>query len=545
MIEISKVAEAVGINPILYSHLAGKSKVRNQENQVQIKTEPEETEVNKSYESLKSRIGNRANQIQINRETEETGVHKSYESSKSRIRNRANHVQIKTEPEVDKSFESLKSSSSEIKRSLRIRLKPKEKVKKKVSYDALSNVEDIYSYHSHLLESEEYARKIIDLTKICHKSQLDAFEYQSNVYFLMSWLTSVRIFDYDCTNHCYNEITRIPKRYIEISPQIVTSIHFSDSKLYIAYLWGSHDEKIQNEKERTRPYLEVRDLKGNVLEEPYYYDFDDIVRSINSNEVFIWALTGSNIIHIHRKFAVHLFSRRVDFNSLGCGRIIDASVKSVNPIHGTNLQILIVTRGELIVAQYDVMNGVTIKQWLNLEKDYLTVAMIQMRDRVLLHRNSSHTAQPDYISALEIGYLQRFKSDHTDYFILQTSLRFKCRILDVCTSDKLLFLFGLCNEGRSDQHFELGCLDLKSCKPLWVEHLNAVDRDCHILVHDKNVILVKGSQEHCCIRIDTKTQEECQTCQINLLEKAQLTHNENHNNIFKDLRALVNKNVVY
>lgn len=518
-------AECQGINPIIFRHLTSN---RNQsESKTEIKTEKDPGIPITPITHIKREESG----TPVTPTTQNTQVTPITPITPTPKKSRTRPVNVKRSTEVKKCIE--------IKQSLRIRLKHKRE--EKASNDVLHEVNDIFEYHSHLVKSDEYARKIVELTKTCHKSQLDAFVYRSNLYFLMSWLTAVRVFGYDETNNCYNEITRIPKKYIELSSQIITSIHFKDSKLYIAYLWGSHEKDFKNSK----PYIEVRDLEGNMIEKPYYYDH--IVKSISSNDVFIWAITESNVIHVHRKYDIHLFPRHIDLTSFGCGTIIDASVKSMNSLKITNLQILIATHGELIIGQYDIMSGLMIKQWLTLEKEYVTVSMIQIQDKVLLHRTLSGASmqQPEYSSTIEIGCLQKFKPDSTEYFIQQISLRFKNQIIEVCFSDSRLFLFGVLHDGGGNQRYELGCLDLTTCKPLWVEHLDDADRDCHILVHDKNVILVKGRQQYCCIRIDPKTQERCQTCRINLLENAQLKHNNSHESIFGDLRSLVNKNIVY
>lgn len=411
----------------------------------------------------------------------------------------------------------------------------------------LLDLEDVSKYHSYLTDSVECANEIIELSREPQKSQTDAFSLQTNNYFLMSWLGVVRIFEYNNRAERYNEIKRIPERYFSLRPQVITSVHFSESKLYIAYLWGNQETESEPET-KSRPFVEVRDLYGNLLKKRYYYD--DIIRSISSSEHFISVITTSNTVHIHRKLDFDLFPIELDFSSFNCGQIVDVFVKFISWHSNTSIQILIAVPDGIIVAQYSAVTKLIIKQWYTLEKEYATTSMVKLQDRVIFHRTLSHqnTSKPssNCLSTIDFGYMKTIKTTNstTDYFIHDLSLRFKCQLLEVRLFDAKLFLFGVLTDELGNESYQLGCLDLKTCNPLWIEELEDADRSCRILVNDSNVVLVKKNQRHHCIKIDLQTQVECGSCKFNLLEKAQAKH-ANHKSIFVDLTVHVNKNIVY
>lgn len=550
---VEATAAEIGINPLLFKHLISPRSQQQQTPQLVEQISPPTTlsTPNSTISSLETPTKQEPTPV-----VEPMIEPPSVEKRIPRIRSSKEPLRISDQPEaavpVRRSRRSLLTEQTPKKRvqSLRSRKVVKSKSRPRSKSDfcdkLLQNIEDLSKYHSYQTNSVECASEIIDLSRVSKKSHLDAFTYNSNSYFLMSWLGVARIFEFDDDAKSYNEVKRIPERYISLSPRIITSLHYSDSKLYIAYLWGQEDEFESGGN--TKPFIEVRDLYGKLIKKPYYYD--DIVKSITSRDQFITVVTASNVIHVHRKQDFDLFPLQLDMSSLNCGQIVDVSVRFLSWHCSTSLQIVVAVLNGIIVAQYSASTKLVIKQWYTLENDHMTASMIMFQDRIILHRNSPQAsttkAKLSCPSTIEIGYMKNFKSNNltNDFFIHELSLQFKCQLLDVRLSGNQLFLFGLMEDYLGNESYQLGCLDLKTCRPLWIEHLNDVDRSCHILVNDRNVILVKKNQEHQCIVIDPQTQVECKDCKFHLLEKAQLNHG-NHKSIFVDLKVHVNKDIVY
>jgi len=415
----------------------------------------------------------------------------------------------------------------------------KDRILKKVNID---------SYHMYTPMTEP-AQKILSLSRRIMRSQIDCFSHEKSNLLVRTWLTTVRIFEYNPKINSYREVKRIPKRYIEMAPNLILSIHHTDEALLVGYL-VDNDDKHEDSKHKTS-YLEFRNLFGKQVHKSYYYD--QVVKSIASGGDFVYVLTVDNFVYIHHRanFSFRVF--QVDMKLLIRDKIINVSAK---PLGNSSLQLTAITTKSLIVSQYDALCH-TVLQNFNLDTTdgpaYVTVSSFFLRnDLVIILRRLMDSSLDDgknSRSKLILGRILKCASEQkknpAEYFVLEATIGFSYHIRQVeHDSGSKVYIFGSPEMNDETPRYELGCIDLEDFKPIWAMPLNEIDPESQMLVHNDHVVIVCSTRDEFCIRLDDcYKSSECQMCHIKLPGQSVVKH-ELHSGILRDIKILRNRSLL-
>lgn len=384
---------------------------------------------------------------------------------------------IEPEPiQETKSTDAQLESKSYNLRSLAPVKRPKRRVTtlKRPKIGTFSEV-DVTQYH-HCTDA--ISKKLLDLTKCSLKTQIDAFVDGTDSFVVVSWLNTARIFEYQSKQEEYLEIRRIPGRYISLSSQIITCLHHSNSVIYLGYMWG---DKEGSDEKKFKPYIERRNIKGELIEKPYYYDY--VLKSIYSDDGFIYVQTNVNIIYIHRRELFSCVQYQVNFSPLTTNPLIGTWVELPRFKTYTRLPIITTTTKELLVTQYDAFEHRVI-QCFKFDDEYNTVAIEKLHRLIIVHRNSASS------SKIEFGFMSKVSESKDYLFIHEATISFNHQVIQIKQHKMYLYIFSRCKT-----KYELGCILLPSLRPLWTTQLKNVDDTCHIVAHDEHIAIVKRNQE--------------------------------------------------
>lgn len=398
-------------------------------------------------------------------------------------------------------------------------------------HDPILSKVDVNFYHSSI--DCKFREDIIKLANISLPSQIERFEYESKSFIVVTWLTTARIYEY-CSNGKYVEVKRIPDRSIKLSPKLVTSLHYNDSKLYLAYLISCE----KDEKESKKPSLEIRDLKGKLLNRPHFYE--EPIKMISSNHEFIYLITSSGNAYIHQKDFFSPVCYKVVMRPFISSPLIGFRIDSRYTNNCTKLRLLYTTRDELAVSEYDNYNH-RVTHWFRFGTPHEIISIDKVDHLYIIHRNiplGHSTIIPQ--TKIEFGFTGL--TSRTSCFIHELTYSFKNRIIQVQALKENLYLFGYAKWGESKK-YQLGCIYMPNSKPAWVKYLKGVDDDCRILAHDTNIVIIKTCQEISCYEVDTNELYQCEKCKLKLTTKGDLEcHIKNdHESIFSDFSPFKNK----
>lgn len=400
-------------------------------------------------------------------------------------------------------------------------------------HDPILSKIDVNFYHSSI--DCKFQDDLIKLANISLPSQIERFEYESKSFIVVTWLTTARIYEY-CSSGIskYVEVKRIPERRVKLSPKLITSLHYDDSKLYLAYLISCE----KDEKESKKPSLEIRDLKGKLLDRPYFYE--ETINMISSNHEFVYLMTSSGIAYIHQKNFFSPICYKVVLRPFITSPLTGFRIDSRYTNNCTKLRLLYTTRDELAVSEYDNYNH-RVTHWLRFEAPHEIISIDKVDQLYIIHRNiplgDSMRIPQTRIEFGFIGFTSR-----TSRFIHELTYSFKNRIIQVKALKENLYLFGYAKWGESKK-YQLGCIYMPNSKPVWVKYLKGVDDDCRILAHDTNIVIIRTCQEISCFEVDTNELYQCEKCKLKLATKGDLDCHikHGHESILSDFIPLKNK----
>lgn len=369
------------------------------------------------------------------------------------------------------------------KRTKRNRLADFKRTKISSSKMRLNEV-DVGSYHPY---TDDVTRKLLDLTKRSLREQVDKFVYDDKCFVVMSWLNTARLFEYKPKQYKYSEIQRIPQRYIPISPQIITCLHYNDSKFYLGHLWGN---KNAGSEDKFRPYVERRDSNGQLLDEPCFYDH--VLQSIRSNKAFVFVLTNANSMYIHSKIMFNQIQYFIDFTSLLTNPIIETWVENPSFKSFTRLPLVTATTKEIILTQYDAFEHRVIQ--CHRFDDKFNIVSVDKLDKLIIILRKS----PQKLSKIEFGFISKVEGSKDYLFVHEVTASFKHDLIHIKQHKTHLYVLG-----ESKGKYELGCIHLPSLKPIWCTQLKDVDNSCLILPHDDHVAIVGGNQDLIAMRTNS------------------------------------------
>lgn len=377
-------------------------------------------------------------------------------------------------------------------------------------------------YHENAMPEDEYATKILELSKKTQLSQVDKFIYDNRQFIISSWLSVIRIYEFDASNERYVEIRRMPRRHISIKRNLITCVHYSDAKLFIGYIG-----------DESSAYVEIRSIKGNLLEKPYCYD--NVIKSIHSNEDFIFIKTVQNVIYLHKKKCFSFNPYCIDLSFLTPEPIIGINALLARAQGINHLKLIAVTSRHLLILRQDGLSLSILQSYnfnSNEDGEYKIISMHCKDNLIIIHRNSAER------SKLEFGSLCKArskKSRYEDYFVHEQSIAFEYQILQVGLShdDAGIFLLG-----RTKNEYEIGQMQFSDFRPKWCSRLHKVNEDSKFIAHEGNLAIIQDCQQLYTV-IPSLSQFECQECHIMHPHQRSTAHDE-HPGLFRNLRVRFN-----
>lgn len=385
---------------------------------------------------------------------------------------------------------------------------------------------------------------LINLARLPLRAQSDTFIHDSKPFIVISCIATARLFwiNPKYRNKVY-ECKRLPERYISLVPNLITSLHCDDFKLYLAFLWANGDGLPD---EKRKPYLETWSLKGEKLGKAHFYD--STITSIYSDENFIFVLTKGDLIYIHRKDLFHCVIKKLDFKKLFHGPLVSVWLyNSPEYKRFTKLSLLVATTKELLVITHETFDYKVTNCYRF--KDKLNIVSLDKNEKVfILHRNLNckfqrlHQDQSYPVSKIELGWIGRVQAVKEDSFIHEISLSFNYHILQVRVRKEYLFVLGCSLSANQTVSYELGCLYMPNLRPIWITHLAGVDETCQLLVHDDFVVIISRDQQVTASRSKTKGLV-CKRCKLDLLSNADKKFHQynNHVTLFTHMEVLQNE----
>lgn len=351
--------------------------------------------------------------------------------------------------------------------------------------DRVLSLINVDKYHHNLIDDPQ-VKRLLTLSRSIQRSQLDSCIFNQTCYFMATWLTSLRLFEYHPIKNIYIEAKRIPERYIDIKSNLITCVHHNDSKLYIAYMSNEYNGSA---------FVEIRDmLTSRLIGQPHHYE--QIISSMDSDDEFLYIMTVKGVVHIHNKDYFKLNHYKFDPKH---HKIINfrAIIVSLNIF--TQLDLYIATERCFMISTLDAL-GQKVRQIFELDPKYRTIsAHFIDGGYVIIHRSLVEAKNTgENLSKLDIGMFTQTGRRH--YFALERSISFNCDIIQIEVSQDKVFLFS-----RTNSDYQLTCLDPTHFKPLWSTRLEDVDHNCRIIAQRDHVIIFKGNQEHFIIKMEDIT----------------------------------------
>lgn len=448
--------------------------------------------------------------------------------------------------ESNKRIYSLRSSSEKalVNRSKRVKYQPSDLAPKWIPTDSKSQSKhslvirdkilaqvDIKSYHSFV--TDDFAWKIIQLASQGSKSHSERFTVTQRRFIALSWLTTMRIFEYIPIKDQYIEVKRIPSRFIPLSPNLITCFHQTAETFYVAYLWGDQNG---DKNLISRPYVEMRNLHGELQDKPFHYK--EIVKKIYSDSEFIYVFLCSNELFIHRKNLFNYMYHKVDLTDQGT--IFGCWVESASYESSTKLPLVIATSEGLSLCEHTALDHNFIKFLYDCHPNYTILSVNQYKSPYFIIHLKANKRGSNYASKLDIGYLHHNTKVRDWSFNLTAEFEFEYTILHSTVLKQLstkLFLFGYREKGGVKQ-FEAGCYNHDSGAPIWVTHLQKLaDADSQVLFSKDDLVVITDKQQVKCV-LTNKEKFRCRECELDLITQDDMIRHDlgNHDHMFKDLR---------
>lgn len=347
----------------------------------------------------------------------------------------------------------------------------------------------------------------------------------TGAYLVMKCANTIKVFKHCNDTPNYTEVLKMPNRHVVLPERLMIDIHFSDSRIYIAYL---------DNLKREQSFVEVRDLNGRLIYQPRYYD--NLIHSIKSDKDLIYLITAKNVIYVHKKRYFNFSSHRIDLQFLQAP-LVDLVIKT--PSHVTNMvkfHLQLATPHHIVLAEYDALNKLSLNQAFDFRSELKTRQALFKHDLVVILRTSGEGNMSS--SKLEIGRILKFP-DGRKYFVHERSIKFKYIILQIELGDDYDLILFAYSRYKGRNRFEIGCLNLKTFTPVWAtfligeHHLN--DKISFLAGH---LVVSKDSHNHCIMDIRDHT-KFCNTCGLRLFSKDPILH-ETHCGMFRNHELTTN-----
>lgn len=345
-----------------------------------------------------------------------------------------------------------------------------------------------------LLYDNPNAQQLCEYYKTCKRQYYQAFKVKNKMHFIQACLSTARIYK----NHAdiYHEIKRIPQREIEVGPKLISCIHHSDSKFYLALC-----------DENGHTTIEVRDISGVLIEESPC--IKHIVESIHSDASYVYAITRKNVVYIHLRnlFCLHYI---IEYPC----PVISCSVISASHKSETLLHLLAITDKEIILSDYTYFKGHTVTNnfQFNSEEDLKIISTKSVDQTHIIVKNGP------CFSRIDFGYVVPIATQSNSEFVVDISLKFDTYIQQVEQHGNYLFILAKRQRGTS---YELGCIFMPSMQVKWIVYLEkAIDYDLFLVQNSTNFILFKDSENFETLDLERLPPKKfCQKCQMDVYVK--------------------------
>lgn len=405
------------------------------------------------------------------------------------------------------------------------------------------------AYHSRVAKDCQYARRLIQLfeNELLSKSQATEFVHGGKKYLAIACLSTVRIFEF--TRGEYSEAKRIPDRYMKLSSNIITCIHFDDNKLYIAYLWGNTTDNVSKDDVR-KPYIEVRDLNGDLKEAPIYTDYP--IKSMQSDQDFTYYITTADTIHAHPK--TMFYPSRYNLNPIISANdpVISYIVRPVVDTLNTTMLTVATTKREILIGRVTNLprdtKDIRVFRFDDKFRDRSEITgshyMPEMNKLIIIRRvEQSMTKENDenneedwhptstsiskrgpVQSLISIGSIQRLSSE-VEYFVHELTLTFHHNIIQTRVNNKKLYVHGQMDDLSKET--EIICIDLNACQLDWVTYAHIANNmmsepHFNLFCHDNQVVKVRNYNE--IEHFYVTRSNACDECSLTFATKEDLDH---------------------
>lgn len=417
---------------------------------------------------------------------------------------------------------------SSIKRSLRIKKRKHSEENETTGYeirhryidsstspfcDRMLCIVDPQTYHQ---TNDEDAKKILQLTQYCQQSQIDSFRTPEARYVVFSWLSIARIFEYQKGRATYHEVKRIPKRFFELSSKLITSVHQSNLLIYIAYLWGSNNQRVSSK----RPFVQVRALDGCLMGPTIFYD--SVVKSIRSDRNNVYVRTNSTMYR-HRKSDFSQYET-IDFRDVKPtgidSPIVDCYFKSSRIL-------IVATHTKIYLTSYIKDDHKIVSEYKF--KESSKVIMLDKGYRVI------HVVR-NLTDGCEEGRIDIYRNNKGDETLEHKStLRFRSTIIQTQRHGDKLFILGRLNL-VGGYRYAIGCIGSQSYRLIWTTNVPGEDvTKCTMVIHDDHIALIRKNQEIHVIKLsESRERVHCKACDVRFLTSCDYEWHiaDGHRNLF-------------
>lgn len=386
--------------------------------------------------------------------------------------------------------------------------------------------------HNYYLLTDHWSEKLLRTAgHIRKRSQTCKIVVENKCFIAVANLSTTRIFGEHKST--YTEIKRIPSRCITISSNIITSLHHTDSKLFIAHLWGNN-----NNGEPRKAYIETRDFDGNIIDKSV--TFDSVVKSIYSDDKHIYLKIGDSSIQAHLKGHFNSLYYVIDFSTITHQPIIHAFIHLPQYQSRTVLPIVSVTRKSILVTQYEIFDHRLVDSII-FDDELHIISLQRLESIFIILRNRDIDADSGSVfkSKIEFGYLDQDKY----LFFHDCSIGFTYHIVQVETYDKYLYLLAYREKANGVKSYELAMMKLSSMEPFMITYVGDFEEDCFMELHERNVTFITQNQRLKHIRTTMNYLNRCNKCNLKFPYKEdESVHLENdHMSLFQSFRIFKNK----
>lgn len=322
-------------------------------------------------------------------------------------------------------------------------------------------------------------QKFLRLPNEIKKTQISIAEIESKSFILVAYLGLVKVFEAKRSEVV--EVKTINKQNSDIAIKLITCLHYSDSKIYIAYLWGCDEIDTATD----RPYVEVRDIEGNQKGRTKIYDKDSYIDAIQSDQNFIYVMSrnlsaSSTPLFLYRKDAYNSISYTIDLSCLFEQPLVASYFVKSSYKENTSLTFVSANTNSILITETDALRQVPIHNFkFNDQYDIISMEKLY-KLYIILRRNKIGR------SKLELCYC----SSDSKAFIHDTTLDFDCHLIDIKPSNNKLYLLGSKLETKS---YEVGCLDLSTLRPAWVVSIADASANSSLVVDkNRNILVITG-----------------------------------------------------